>query len=180
MKLPRLRVGEHLAFVGFVAIDLAASRAYISRDECFGWNLGCLLSVLPIGFALQIAFLRLLRSQEKDLISWLGFLAGGIVAISFVIWGLSDPSSETTTFSTSGPVVRTSYPGCFSTRLRGIYEEYVYKALERVNYPYVDGATGIGDSITEAAVSFLPQLLIAWFGGRFALLVFRQRLRTFT
>src|SRR4051794_40745979 len=78
MTRPRSQVGKLMAFVGIIAINLAAARAYISGSEHFGWGLNCLLAVVPSAVALQVASLQLLRSRGRSLIFWAGFVSCGV------------------------------------------------------------------------------------------------------
>ena len=128
MVLLRSRVGYLMAIVGVIAINLAAARAYISGSEHFGWDLYSVLEVVPIGVALQVAILQLVRSPGRGRIFWVGFVACGIVSMATLIWARFDPPYETTTFSYCRPGYQdvlsrmsrgTPLGGVHGSRLRG-------------------------------------------------------------
>lgn len=170
MNRPGIRIGKLMVFVGFVAIDLAVGRAYLSGSQYFGWRLEQRLAVAPTGVALEITFLRLVISRGRGLVFWAGFVGNGAVAVASVIWAFCDPAVETTTYSSSG-IVRTYDAGCLGARLWSSYLELAEEGLDCVGYPYTGGTTSLGDSITALILFLLPQLLIALAGGTVALLI---------
>ncbi len=120
MKLPRLQIGTLMVLVAIVGIDLAAGRGYLRNSDYFGWNLLCLIAVVPIGVVLEIVIVRLIHRRGRDLVYWVGFLAGGAGAMASIVWALADPSYESVYTRPEG-VVRSIYPGCFASQLWNVH-----------------------------------------------------------
>jgi hypothetical protein len=170
MKLRQVGLGKLLAIIAVLAVDLAAGRAILAGSQHFGWDLGLLLVVAPIGLTLQAATFQVVSSRGRSRIFWVGFLTFGLVAMSSVLLAMYDPSSEKTIISSSG-VTQESYPGGPMARLWGKYGELVYAGLENLKYPYTGVMTDWRSSSADAVVRFLPQLLMACAGGLLAWLM---------
>jgi hypothetical protein len=171
VKRRQLGLGKLLAIIAVLAIDLAAGRAILTRNEHFGWNVWLLIVVTPIGLTLQAALFYIVSSQGRSRIFWTGFLTSGILAMISILFARYDPPCEMTTISSSGITRVSYYPGGPMARLWGTYSDLAYAGLERLGYPYTGRMTDWRSAATDAVAWFLPQLLMAWAGGLLARLI---------
>jgi hypothetical protein len=151
--------------VGLVAVDLAAARALLGRDDHYGWNLMWLVAVAPAVVATEVALLGLACSRARAF--WGGFLTAGALAGVSAVLAMADPPRETTIITVSG-MTTTVYPGGRMARLWWGYTSLVSEGLERLGYPYLDGTTALRSTLTAAAVSAVPHWLAAAAGGLLA------------
>jgi hypothetical protein len=159
MRISRFGIGDLMVIAAVVAADVAAVRAVINRNEYFGPALHWLDATMPIAIVLQCSVFWLRIDRRRSRVFWIAFLIAGIAGLGSVVWHLSDPPTETTTFSTSGTSTQI-YSGGPASRLWGPYLEAAYTALNQV------GLMGTGRShwtsdVTDAFVFLLPQLLLA-------------------
>jgi hypothetical protein len=161
-----------MTVVGLTAVDLAAARALLGRDDHYGWNLMWLVTVAPAVVASEVALLGLAFGRARAF--WGGFLTAGALAGISAVLAMADPPCETITITLSG-TIGSVYPGGPMARLWWGYTSFVYQGLERLGCPYLDGTTALPSILTEAAVSALPQWLAAAAGGLLARWAWRAK-----
>jgi hypothetical protein len=157
MRIPRFGIGDLMVLVAVVTGNVAAVRAIVNRYEDFGPALYWLEGTMPIAVALQCVVLRLRIDRRHLRIFWIGILIAGIAGLASAVWHLSDPPTETITFSTSGRSTQI-YSGGPASRLWTPYLETVYPALEHLGL-LAAGRNRWMSEITDVLVFLLPQLL---------------------
>lgn len=161
MTVRRSSLGQLMVLVGILAADLAVCRYFVAPTESFAQNLARWVPVVPMGVVVQAALFVALTASGRVRAFGAGFAAGGMLALGFAFGALVDPPRETYTFSASGIVPLSTYRGAPTTRLIYWYEGAVFQWLEDMNYPYLFPVTRPLCLLTHAAVSALPQLLLA-------------------
>lgn len=149
-----------------VAVNLAAGRALVAYDDFLFYGLALM------GLALSFAGCRLFRTRGPSRAFWAGFLLFGLAVSSSFAWVFGIVSSVH-----SSSLYRTPVPPMLAM-VDSAWWSYLYSYLRA--YDYVSNRLGwdlrsYGANVTlfdamTAWYFFLPQLLIASFGG----LLFRQ------
>lgn len=154
----RFSIAKMMAIVGIAALNFAAARIL------FAHNPYLLIGVALTGLSLQVGLFRLIRSRNRIRMFWVGFVAFGSMAMMSFLWGMV--FSPTTRVMNTGRIIYTSSPGSAMWTLWHSYYEFAVWSLEPL--PYSGQILGIGGEmpvVTIAVISYLPQLLIAAFGG---------------
>jgi hypothetical protein len=159
MRIPRFGIGDLMVIAAVVAADVAAVRTVINRNEYFGPALHWLEATMPIAIVLQCSVFWLRIDRRRSRVFWIAFLIAGLAGLGSVVWHLSDPPTETTTFSTSGTSTQI-YSGGPASRLWSPYLEAAYTALRQLGLMGADGSHWTSD-VTDAVEFLLPQLLLA-------------------
>jgi hypothetical protein len=159
MRIPRFGIGDLMVIAAVAAADVAAVRAVINRNEYFGPALHWIEATMPIAIVLQCSVFWLRIDRRRSRVLWIAFLIAGIAGLGSVVWHLSDPPTETTTFSTSGTSTQI-YSGGPASRLWGPYLEAAYTALNQLGLTGTDSSHWTSD-VTDELVFLLPQLLLA-------------------
>ena len=164
MKTSARGIGRSMVVIAVLAFDFAVGRAMVVRNDSFGWNLLCMEAVAPIVLSLQLALMRIVSIRGRRCAFWIGFLLFGLLAMFSVIGQFIDPPSESTSITSSGTIVRSSYAGGPMARLWSPYLEVVYQGLERLGYVEFD-RVGWRSSLVNCFVFFIPQVSLAFAGG---------------
>ena len=166
MRLPQLGIGGLMVLAAVVAADVAAGRAVVSQSEYFGSAPDWLAATMPVAIALQCIVLSLRAGHARARIFWIGVLVFGIAGLASVVWHLSDPPTETVTFSTSG-TSREIDPGSPASRLWEPYLNAVCAGLDL--FGLLPAPNNHWMSTAQVALTFFfPQLLVALAAGLIA------------
>jgi hypothetical protein len=160
-------IAKMMAIVGVVALNLAAARLLLSH------SLYLLIGASLIGLSLQVGSFRLVRSRNRVRMFWVGFVAFGSLAMLSFLWGtIFAPITRV-----AAPRSRMHYAPIPGSPMWTLWHAYFGFAVQFLGFlPYSSQILGIGGEmpvITVAAITFLPQLLIAAAGGLLTRLVVR-------
>lgn len=162
MKLPQISIAKLMVAVGVVALNLAFARILVL------YNPEMLTGVALIVLALQIGLFRILQNRGRAF--WVGFVLCGLTSMMGLVWALRSP----------GVILVSSTGGYFKEEeppMYGALCEYRDVATERVFYPilnslHIDPMSNRDSKLLQASfmgfnavVWFLPQIVVAIFGG---------------
>jgi hypothetical protein len=168
MRRPRLLVGTVMIVVAVVAIDFTLIRVTFSRAMTFGHGLQVLINTMPIGLALNIGVLSILRTRGRARAFWVGFLLCGTIAMISAAWAALTPAGSVRS-TTGGP--NQILDGSRMWFLWQSYFVFTSNCLEALGIdiwsfspPSLD-KPGIGYITIVGLMAFMPQLVIALVGG---------------
>jgi hypothetical protein len=179
MRHPRLLIGTVMIVVAIIAIDFTLIRAIFSKAAAFGLGIQALINTVPIGLALNIGVLCMLRTRGRARAFRVGFLVCGAIAMMSAAWAALTPAGSVRS-ATGGPnEIR------YGSGIWFIWQSYFIAAtncLESLGFdirsfspPSLD-KPGVGYITIVGLMAFVPQVVAALVGG----LVARSMIRRHT
>jgi hypothetical protein len=165
----RFSIAKMMAIVGLISLNFGAARLL------FAHNPYLLTGVVLIGLSLQVGLFRLIRSRHHVRVFWVGFVAFGSMAMVSFLWGVVFCPSSTGIMINGRKYYPPMSPGSTMSTVWGYYYEFATCTLKPL--PYSDQILGVGGEmpvVTIVVVCYLPQLLIAAFGGLLTRSVIRR------